>query len=610
MQNRPKAGPIELAALQATNPLNAIAAGIRAYDNLPPARAFALGGVIRQGNSFSQDLSSPQPASNPLANSAPVMRDSHGNDMTATNAMKRQLGEAPVGTVSSGNSVKPPARMPNLTTNNTPMNPNMAATINPAQTPSAVDSHGNNMDFTNRMKRQLGEAPVGTPFPGTNPIHAALQTSAAGAAAPAATQPAEPASDSPFSAIKGFANGGKISGPGTPKSDSIQAVVGETGEPIRVSTRERILSASQDKLMEGVARNIGFKNFDAMLEAGTGSPVGPTIRGGRAGAADGAAPNALDELARKDLGAGLTTINLAADNENRARANAISQQIGDGPKVTMLENSGLKESQDLMDKWDRQNQAAEMAKEMGRNPRAANALASLFGASTHAETSALAAQTASRNELAALRGQDLQAETTRRGQDMQARTHAEQLAGNPLDQALKQQSLAATAAQSERINALGTEQDPEKRQALLESVLASQGKTVPQQGDRLTLGERRTNFEIDAARKAVAGLSPEEIRRRTQKQTDTGRENLHFDSAIERAASLANRRKIGDDAEFDARQQPAQSATPPTQDKAADGDVAARFAADPAMKGHRAGAVTANGIEVRDSTGKLIGHYH
>lgn len=49
--------------------------------------------------------------------------------------------------------------------------------------------------------------------------------------------------------IKAHAQGGKISGPGTPTSDSIDAGVRETGEQIKVSTDERILSKAQDAVV-------------------------------------------------------------------------------------------------------------------------------------------------------------------------------------------------------------------------------------------------------------------------------------------------------------------------------------------------------------------------
>lgn len=84
-----------------------------------------------------------------------------------------------------------------------------------------------------------------------------------------------------------FANGGKIKGPGTPTSDSIQAEVEETGEPIAVSTGERIVSKAQDALLQKIAAGMGYDSLDAMLEAGTGKPVGPTIKGGMKHAAGG-----------------------------------------------------------------------------------------------------------------------------------------------------------------------------------------------------------------------------------------------------------------------------------------------------------------------------------
>ena len=85
-----------------------------------------------------------------------------------------------------------------------------------------------------------------------------------------------------------YANGGKIKGPGTPTSDSIQAKITDTGEPIAVSTGERIVSKAQDVYLQKVASGLGFDSLDAMLEAGTGKPVGPTIKGGMKHAFNGA----------------------------------------------------------------------------------------------------------------------------------------------------------------------------------------------------------------------------------------------------------------------------------------------------------------------------------
>lgn len=101
----------------------------------------------------------------------------------------------------------------------------------------------------------------------------------------------------------GYSNGGKIKGTGTPTSDSIPAQVQETGEPIKVSTTERILSAAQDAMLEDMARKSGFESLDAMLEAGTGKPVGPTIKAGKAAHSEGGKPgwrldNDPDEYAK------------------------------------------------------------------------------------------------------------------------------------------------------------------------------------------------------------------------------------------------------------------------------------------------------------------------
>lgn len=67
----------------------------------------------------------------------------------------------------------------------------------------------------------------------------------------------------------------------------------------------------------------------------------------------------------------------------------------------------------------------------------------------------------------------------------------------------------------------------------------------------LTLAQRRQNEEIEAARKAVAGLSPQEIMRRTAKTSNTGRENPDYDPGLARQAALANRRMLGADEWFD-----------------------------------------------------------
>lgn len=130
--------------------------------------------------------------------------------------------------------------------------------------------------------------------------------------------------------------------------------------------------------------------------------------------------------------------------------------------------------------------------------------------------------------------------------------------------------------------------------------------------DELTTPQKRANEEIDAARKALAGMSRDEVLRKTQAATATGRTNREYDPQLAGQWKLANRRKHGDDAQFDQfteqrsqPQQPAQQARQPVT-----GDAHARFSTDPSMKGMRTGKMTPQGVEVLDSNGRLVGHYN
>lgn len=82
----------------------------------------------------------------------------------------------------------------------------------------------------------------------------------------------------------------RVTGPGTSTSDSVPAQVAETGEPLLVSNQERILSTKQEALLQQIAQLLGFDSVDAMLEAGTGLPVGPTVKKGKKAAATGMGP--------------------------------------------------------------------------------------------------------------------------------------------------------------------------------------------------------------------------------------------------------------------------------------------------------------------------------
>ena len=119
----------------------------------------------------------------------------------------------------------------------------------------------------------------------------------------------------------GFANGGKIKGPGTSTSDSIQGQVKETGEPIKVSTNERIVSAKQDAVLQRIAEMLGFESVDAMFEQMTGQPVGPTVKGGQRAAVFG-----------WGLGRGMAMGTPRSDTELAAERDA-AQQSADAPQA-------------------------------------------------------------------------------------------------------------------------------------------------------------------------------------------------------------------------------------------------------------------------------------
>lgn len=180
---------------------------------------------------------------------------------------------------------------------------------------------------------------------------------------------------------------------------------------------------------------------------------------------------------------------------------------------------------------------------------------------------------------------------------------------NPLVDELTKEKIQGTQLRNERTGRLNDlqqqlidETEPEKQAAISGQIRALSGKAQPRPADQLNLPQRRTNAEITAARLAVAGLTPEEIKRKTASFTATGRENPEYDPKLAKAVSTAGRRMYGTDDEFDQRQQAQQPA-------GNDGDVMTRFRADAGMKGHTMGKQTDMGVEVLDASGKLIGHY-
>lgn len=164
----------------------------------------------------------------------------------------------------------------------------------------------------------------------------------------------------------------------------------------------------------------------------------------------------------------------------------------------------------------------------------------------------------------------------------------------------RREAEAATSTRQKEMELLrqeGRSDVEDRRDARQATRLAAQGRKG------LTAAQERTNLEIDSARDRIAGMSPEEIRRRTAKATSTGRENKDYDPGLARAAALAARRKVGDDEQFDRRGQGAAPAGGAGQ------DAAARFRADPKMGQYKLGKTTPKGVEVLDASGKLLGHY-
>ncbi|TAJ20772.1 MAG: hypothetical protein EPO47_05100 [Rugosibacter sp.] len=168
------------------------------------------------------------------------------------------------------------------------------------------------------------------------------------------------------------------------------------------------------------------------------------------------------------------------------------------------------------------------------------------------------------------------------------------------EQKAKRDSEAATLDRSIQLEGLRSERDQtreDRRDARLTRQLDARGG--------LTATQQRSNFEIDAARDAVSGMTQQDIMRRTAKATNTGRENPDYDPGLARQVALAGRRKVGDDEVFDRRgDKPTEPAA--GLDRA---DVANRFRSDKSMLNFKLGKDTPKGVEVLDKNGRVTGHY-
>ncbi len=194
--------------------------------------------------------------------------------------------------------------------------------------------------------------------------------------------------------------------------------------------------------------------------------------------------------------------------------------------------------------------------------------------------------------------------------------------------ALEKQTLIEThrdqrEATKEEARDQRTEAAEDRRDARLSKQLASMERRAQGSGgERVTLTQKANNAEIVAARRRVAGLSAEDIRKKTQQYTDTGRSNEAFDPQLAAAVRKANERMVGEDPEFDQYNapkkptpQPAQPTKPATQaaqaaqPAATRQELAKKFRSDHTMHNYKLGNETAHGVEVLDRSGKLVGYY-
>lgn len=543
----------------------------------------------------------------------------------------------------------------------------------------------------------------------------------------------------------GYANGGKIKGPGTATSDSIPAKVRETGEGILVSNNERIVSADQEKALHQVAQAQGFESVDSMLEQITGKPVGPTIKSAQRAAADGMAPdtdpdtdgrrqysaNAGDAFAyrgeslaqspgrNEQISAAIGAADQGTDavgkpevktpsgehgvsqssgplgiadmtREQRSKAagifgNAVDKETGVSSAGAegvagmtkrfdaYAKNDGILEMrnarEDLLGSGIRLERDGKGGMAITNNGNADNPLLAVGGAAVN--TQGIAGQlqgnpnlgTASDNmrqlaNIKALNDSTPQggigilggggptadeienAEKSKRWRQDELISKINSGQGGRASKAALGAALAATisgdaqrdvagihagasqnatavAARGQEIRAASDEnrnqvsmrgQDvragtASDRMATDTEIAQARIEERKNTGERLTLSQRRSNFEIEAARKAVAGLTPDEIKRKTANFTATGRENPDYDPTLSKAITQSNHRLYGAaDDWFDQRQQAQQPA-------GTDGDQTTRFKADKAMSGHSLGKQTDQGYEVHDASGRLVGHY-
>lgn len=172
-----------------------------------------------------------------------------------------------------------------------------------------------------------------------------------------------------------------------------------------------------------------------------------------------------------------TSIDMTADNKAMAAANAIRQQM-----IDMQPNGGagiLRDS--AADAWnarmDKEGQVQKITDLMARNPNMAGALSGALNQTVAGQTQQDVEQMRQHGIMAGV-------DTQRRGQDIAAKNESARLAGNPMDNSLKQQQVIAAQGANDRqakldgiLAGIGAESDPAKRSALMEQYLIASGKS-------------------------------------------------------------------------------------------------------------------------------------
>jgi hypothetical protein len=270
-----------------------------------------------------------------------------------------------------------------------------------------------------------------------------------------------------------YARGGKISGPGTPTSDSIPAVVEETGEPIRVANQERILSKDQDSFLSAIAKRAGFDSLDTFLMAGTGKPVGPTIKAGKPAAANGMSIDESDAATyRPDINA--TTWNSKGFDpqaENLAPgtgAIAITSGQNAGKNIAVGPQNYTAADGTPTSDW---SKTAQFAQGTAQAQKDRETLATMQR--DRLERDAFDPSIADPNVQANARGQ-IAEQDTKAGKVGEAQ-------GRMLDNQIKTQRLTSEYLADGLQRAYLKEQDPARRNEIAARINVLQGKGAPQQ---------------------------------------------------------------------------------------------------------------------------------